>query len=74
MTRQEAIEVGKGVAKALNSKVEYLIIGLWSDSGEYWCEAGTRTEEAANEKRAQLETTMENHPRPATFEVVQIVA
>ena len=72
MTRQDAINTGKTVGRAIARKTRFLVIGRWDDTGEYWCEAGTRTEEAANEKRAQIETSMERHPRPATFEVVAI--
>ena len=72
MTRQEAINTGKAVGRTIARGTRFLVIGRWGDTGEYWCEAGTRTEEAANEKRAQIETTMDNHPRPATFEVVAI--
>lgn len=72
MTRDEAISAGKYIKKVLNGRANYLIIGRWEDSGEYWCEAGRITEEAANEKRDQVETSMENHPRAATFEIVAI--
>lgn len=72
MTRQDAISTGKAVGCAIARGTRFLVIGRWGDTGEYWCEAGTRTEAAANEKRAQVETMMGNHPRPATFEVVAI--
>ena len=75
MTRQEAIEQGKRLAKYFGNKgTAYLVIGHWQDRrlGEgYWCEAGYKTRAAANEKRAQAETEQELHPRGATFEVVE---
>lgn len=74
MTRQEAINTGKGLARTYLRRggAAFLVIGRWEDNGEYWCQAGARTEKAANEKRAQIETDMDNHPCSATFEVVAI--
>lgn len=74
MTRQEAINTGKRLARTFIRRREgaFLVIGRWEDNGEYWCQAGARTKEQANEKLAQIETDIENHPRSATFEIVAI--
>lgn len=75
MTKQEAIKQGRALATSFGNRgTAYLVIGHWQDAqlGEgYWCEAGYRTREAANEKAARVETTMSSHPRGATFEIVE---
>jgi hypothetical protein len=72
MTRQEAINTGKGLARTYLRKggAAFLAIGRWDDNGEYWCQGGAPTKEAA--RRIADNARRDPYTPAATFEIVAI--
>lgn len=72
MTRQEAINTGKGLARTFIRRTggAYLTIGRWEGNGEYWCQGGSPTEGGA--RRIAEEARRDPYTPAATFEVVAI--
>lgn len=72
MTRQEAINAGKGLVRAYicRSGEGFLAIGRWEDNGEYWCQGGSATAKGA--RRIANEARRDPYTPPATFEIVAI--